>query len=79
MACNASRWRNRSAASKASIAHPATMTHASMSAEARRTAGIGDALLRLSVGIEDGADLCADLDAALARAQATLPARKVRA
>jgi cystathionine gamma-synthase len=61
------------------IAHPATMTHASMSVEARRTAGISDALLRLSVGIEDGADLCADLDAALARAQATLPARKVRA
>jgi len=61
------------------VAHPATMTHASMSAEARRTAGISDALLRLSVGIEDGADLCADLDAALARAQATLPARKVRA
>ena len=61
------------------IAHPATMTHASMSAEARCNAGITDALLRLSVGIEDGADLCADLDAALARAQATLPARKVRA
>jgi cystathionine gamma-synthase len=61
------------------IAHPATMTHASMAPEARRTAGIGDALLRLSVGIEDGADLCADLEAALARAEATLPARKVRA
>jgi cystathionine gamma-synthase len=61
------------------IAHPATMTHASMSVEARRTAGVSDALLRLSVGIEDGADLCADLDAALVRAQATLPARKVRA
>ncbi|MGH8171991.1 MAG: cystathionine gamma-synthase [Rhodanobacteraceae bacterium] len=61
------------------VAHPATMTHASMSVDARRTAGIGDALLRLSVGIEDGADLCTDLDAALARAQAALPARKVRA
>ena len=34
------------------IAHPATMTHASMSAEARAHAGIGDGLLRLSVGIE---------------------------
>jgi cystathionine gamma-synthase len=55
------------------------MTHASMSVDARRNAGIRDALLRLSVGIEDGADLCADLDAALARTQATLPARKVRA
>ena len=61
------------------IAHPATMTHASMAPEARRAAGIGDALLRLSIGIEDGGDLCADLDAALARASAAVPARKVRA
>ena len=52
------------------IAHPATMTHASMAPEARRKAGIGDALLRVSAGIEDGADLCADLEAALARASA---------
>src|SRR6185437_12848878 len=50
------------------IAHPATMTHASMSAEARHAAGISDALLRLSVGIEDVDDLCADLGAALERA-----------
>lgn len=35
------------------IAHPATMTHASMTAEVRATAGITDGLLRLSVGIED--------------------------
>jgi len=52
------------------IAHPATMTHASMSAEARRVAGISDALLRLSVGIEDVDDLCADIGAALERAAA---------
>src|SRR5207342_222304 len=52
------------------VAHPATMTHASMSAEARAGAGIGDGLLRLSVGIEDGEDLLADLTAALARAEA---------
>ena len=50
------------------IAHPATMTHASMEPEARRTAGISDSLLRLSVGIEDGDDLVRDLDAALVRA-----------
>jgi cystathionine gamma-synthase len=50
------------------IAHPATMTHSSMAAEARRTAGIADSLLRLSVGIEDGDDLLRDLDAALLRA-----------
>jgi len=47
------------------IAHPATMTHASMDAEARRVAGIGDGLLRLSVGIEDGRELAADLVQAL--------------
>ena len=50
------------------IAHPATMTHASMDAAARRRAGIGDGLLRLSVGIEAQADLLADLDAGLERA-----------
>jgi len=47
------------------IAHPATMTHASMDEEARRIAGISDSLLRLSVGIEDGDDLIEDLTAAL--------------
>lgn len=43
------------------IAHPATMTHASMDAEARATAGIKDSLLRLSVGIEGTEDLVRDL------------------
>jgi len=47
------------------VAHPATMTHASMDAEARRVAGIGDGLLRLSVGIEAGTELVADLVGAL--------------
>lgn len=61
------------------IAHPATMTHASMAPEARRTAGISDALLRVSAGIEDGADLCADLEAALARVEALKRPRKVSA
>ena len=58
------------------VAHPATMTHAAMSAQARQAAGIGDGLLRLSVGIEAAADLLADLDAALQRAAAVqaLPA-----
>ncbi|WP_369943742.1 O-succinylhomoserine (thiol)-lyase [Xanthomonas medicagonis] len=51
------------------IAHPATMTHAAMTAEARANAGIGDGLLRLSVGIESSADLVADLQAGLLRAQ----------
>ena len=43
------------------VAHPATMTHASMTPEARQAAGISDGLIRLSVGIEDAADLTADL------------------
>ncbi|EKE77051.1 cystathionine gamma-synthase [Gallaecimonas xiamenensis] len=43
------------------VAVPATMTHAAMSPEARQAAGIGDGLLRFSVGIEDAADLIADL------------------
>ncbi len=47
------------------VAHPATMTHASMDAEARRVAGISDGLLRLSVGIECAEDLVRDLVAAL--------------
>jgi len=59
------------------VAHPATMTHAAMSAEARAAAGIGEGLLRLSVGIEDARDLARDLQAALDRAAAvTAAARK---
>jgi cystathionine gamma-synthase len=52
------------------VAHPATMTHASMTPEVRARAGIGDGLLRLSVGIESIEDLTADIDAALQRAVA---------
>jgi cystathionine gamma-synthase len=48
------------------VAHPATMTHASMSPEARRVAGIGDTLLRLSIGLEAEGDLIADLGRGLA-------------
>jgi cystathionine gamma-synthase len=47
------------------IAHPATMTHASMDAAARATAGISDSLVRLSVGIESADDLVRDLTQAL--------------
>ncbi|MGE8233597.1 MAG: O-succinylhomoserine (thiol)-lyase [Stenotrophomonas sp.] len=50
------------------VAHPATMTHAAMSADARAAAGISECLLRLSVGIESSEDLVADLQAGLARA-----------
>jgi cystathionine gamma-synthase len=48
------------------VAHPATMTHASMPPEVRAVAGIGDGLLRLSVGVEHVDDLCEDLLRALA-------------
>jgi cystathionine gamma-lyase len=41
--------------------HPATMTHASLPAEARRAVGIGDGLIRLSVGLEHPDDLMGDL------------------
>ena len=44
------------------ICHPATMTHAGMEATARLAAGVGDTLIRISVGIEDVKDLIADLD-----------------
>ena len=49
------------------IEHPAIMTHATIPAETRATLGIGDSLVRLSVGIEDVEDLRADLRQALAR------------
>ncbi len=52
------------------VAHPASMTHASMTPEARRRAGITDSVIRLSIGIEEPEDLIADLDDALR----TLPA-----
>ncbi len=47
------------------IEHPALMTHASIPAEQRAALGIGDALIRLSVGVEHVEDLRADLQAAL--------------
>jgi len=46
--------------------HPATMTHASVPLVERQRLGITEGLVRLSVGIEDIADLLADLDQALA-------------
>jgi len=48
------------------IEHPAIMTHASVPPEVRAKIGIGDGLVRLSVGVEDVDDLIADLDQALA-------------
>ncbi len=47
------------------IRHPASMTHAHVSEEAKKAAFITDGLVRLSVGIEDIEDLLEDLDQAL--------------
>lgn len=47
------------------INHPATMTHASIPKEERIKNGLSDALIRLSVGIEDAEDLIADLKQAI--------------
>ena len=58
------------------VAHPATMTHAAMSPEARAAAGISDGLIRLSVGIEHADDLVADIAAALERTQAVRPVER---
>lgn len=47
------------------INHPASMTHASIPREERIKNGLGDSLIRLSVGIEDADDLIADLNQAI--------------
>jgi O-succinylhomoserine sulfhydrylase len=52
---------------KTTITHPATTTHARISSEARREAGIGDAMLRIAVGLESIDDLCADLERGLSQ------------
>jgi O-succinylhomoserine sulfhydrylase len=51
---------------KSLITHPATTTHQKLSPEEKQTLGIDEALVRLSVGLEDSADLIEDLDRALA-------------
>ncbi|NUN07370.1 MAG: cystathionine gamma-synthase [Bdellovibrio sp.] len=50
------------------IEHPAIMTHASVPPETRKTLGIDDSLIRLSVGVEDVEDLLADLKVAFDKA-----------
>lgn len=51
--------------SKSLVTHPATTTHRRLSPEARAAVGIGDGMVRLSVGLEDVDDLYDDLDHAL--------------
>jgi len=50
---------------RTTITHPASTTHGRMSAEDRASAGIGDALVRVAVGLEAVADIQADLEKAL--------------
>jgi len=50
------------------VEHPASMTHSSMTPEAREAAGIADGLVRISVGLEHVDDLIADLSQALKKA-----------
>ena len=52
------------------IQHPASMTHSTYTPEERAAHGIADGLIRLSVGLEDVADILDDLDGALAPASA---------
>ena len=54
--------------------HPASMTHSTYTPEERAAAGISDGLVRLSAGLEDTADLLADIERALAASQLARPA-----
>ncbi len=56
---------------KSLVIHPASTTHQQMDAAALGAAGVGEDLIRLSVGLEDPEDLVADLDRALTRSQRT--------
>ncbi|MBS0030145.1 trans-sulfuration enzyme family protein [Chitinophaga sp. 22321] len=59
---------------KSLLCHPAAMTHKSIPEEKRRAAGVSDSLIRLSVGLEETADLLADLEQAFKKLPA--PARE---
>ena len=50
---------------KSLITHPATTTHRAMGPEGRAAIGLGDAVVRVSIGLEGTEDLIADLDRAL--------------
>lgn len=52
------------------VIHPASTTHSQLTKAQRAAAGAGDDVVRLSIGIEDAADIIADLDQALAKASA---------
>jgi cystathionine beta-lyase/cystathionine gamma-synthase len=64
---------------KALICHPATMTHASIPAEARAELGLSDTLIRLSPGCENSEDLVQDLVEGLEQIESTRSAKTVAA
>jgi cysteine-S-conjugate beta-lyase len=55
---------------KSLLCHPASMTHKTIPAEKRQAAGVADSLVRLSVGLEEAADLVKDIEQALERVEA---------
>jgi O-acetylhomoserine (thiol)-lyase len=54
---------------KTLVIHPASTTHQQLDAEALKAAGLGEDLIRLSIGIEDAADILDDLGQALRASQ----------
>jgi methionine-gamma-lyase len=59
------------------IEHPASMTHSHMTEDAREQAGVGDDLIRVSVGLEDAEEIESDVATALAAAARAVPALAV--
>jgi O-acetylhomoserine (thiol)-lyase len=64
---------------KSLVIHPASTTHQQMTAKELDEAGVGEDMVRLSVGLEDPEDLIADLERALKRAQRVATIRAVPA
>ena len=54
---------------KSLLCHPANMTHKSIPAEKRKSAGVTDSLIRLSIGLEEAEDLIRDLEQAFIHIQ----------
>jgi O-acetylhomoserine (thiol)-lyase len=62
---------------KTLVLHPASTTRAQLDEAALAAAGIGEDLIRLSIGIEDAADIVADLEQALKRSQPSRTGRHI--
>jgi cystathionine beta-lyase len=62
---------------KSLICHPASMTHKPIPKEVREHCGIVDGLIRVSTGIEEAADLIADLERVLPKLEQSKPAQEL--